>query len=174
MRNLTLNVVTTLFIFYITGHSFAQENTNKKDNLVWYTDLIKAQEISKFSNKPIFAFFTGSDWCIWCHKLERDVFEKSEFIKWARKNVILLELDFPRKKQLSPELTQQNNSLQQTFLVQGFPTVWMFFLNKDETTSKFDISALGSLGYPNNAEPGREEVKFLENANSILVNKSVK
>lgn len=156
----------------LSFYSFSQTVVPKKtEALVWYTDILKANEISKASNKPIFAFFTGSDWCGWCKKLQRDVFAKPEFIEWAKKNVVLLELDFPRAKKLSPELTQQNAGLQQTFQVQGFPTIWMFFLAKDEKTQKFTISPLGSLGYPQGAEMGKEELKFLKDANSILKQK---
>jgi len=152
-------------------------NTNaqgvKKQGLNWYTDVNKAQEASRKLKKPIFAFFTGSDWCGWCHKLEREVFAKPEFVSWAEKNVVLLELDFPRRKQLPKELMEQNMSLQQAFQVQGYPTIWIFDLEKD-TEKKFRISPLGSLGYPAGAEPGKEEVKFLSNANSILAKKKDK
>jgi thioredoxin-related protein len=147
---------------------FAQPLALPPEKLVWQTDVMKAQHISDSIHKPIFALFTGSDWCIWCKKLQRDVLDKKEFIDWASKNVVLLELDFPRSKQLPPELAQQNNSLQQTFQVQGFPTVWMFFLTKDEAKQTFNISALGSLGYPQGAQPGKEEVKFLKDAGDMM------
>lgn len=157
-------------IFLFTSLNFVaqKDSLSKKDQLVWHTDLLKANEISNSSSKPILAFFTGSDWCFWCKKLQKDVFEKPDFIKWANKNVVLLELDFPRGKQLSPELAQQNNSLQQTFQIQGYPTIHLFFLKKDEKANKFDIAALGSLGYPAGSEPGKEEVKFLNDANLLL------
>ncbi len=168
--------ITFLSIFFLitSGKSFAQGHGSKSANLEWHTSLQKADSLSKLSNKPIFAFFTGSDWCGWCHKLQNDVFSKPEFISWAKKNVILLELDFPRRKQLSPELTQQNNSLQQAFGISGYPTIWMFYLGKDAATQQKTITGLGSLGYPEAAEPGREEVKFLQNANLILQNKPAK
>ncbi len=113
-------------------------------------------------------------WCGWCKKLQADVFSKTEFIEWAKKNVVLLELDFPRGKTLSPELQQQNNSLQQTFQVRGYPTIWIFNLNKTADGQKFDIDSYGSLGYPQNAEPGNEQVKFLQDAKSIFENKNSK
>jgi thioredoxin-related protein len=59
--------------------------------LVWHTDLNKANALAKKEGKTIFAFFTGSDWCGWCHKLQRNVFAKKEFKECADKNVILLE-----------------------------------------------------------------------------------
>jgi len=140
----------------------------KEEGLVWYTDLVKANEVAQKTKKPIFAMFTGSDWCGWCIKLQNDVFKKNEFIDWAKKNVVLMEVDFPRFKQLSPEMQQQNNSLQQTFNVAGYPTVWMFNMAKDEKTGKFNITPIGSVGYPQGAEPGKEEVKFINDANSFL------
>ena len=162
-----LFVLTLLFLSTATP-SFAQNTAAKKDALVWYTDLAQAQKLSKTSHKPIFGFFTGSDWCGWCHKLQNDVFAKAEFVKWAKEKVILLELDFPRNKQLTPELVQQNNGLQQAFKVTGYPTVWLFYMNGDEATKKMTITALGSLGYPGGAELGKEQVKFLSDANKIL------
>lgn len=139
-----------------------------KNGLTWYTDINKVYELSNKTKKPVFAFFTGSDWCGWCKRLQRNVFEKPEFKKWVDKNVILLELDFPRNKELPEELVKQNNSLQQFFEVRGYPTVWMFFMNKEN--EKMNISPLGSLGYPQ-SQPGQEVTAFLTNANEILKNK---
>lgn len=165
-----LSFLAIILSLFVSLPAFAQD-THTAGGLTWYTDVQKAQQQSTATNKPIFAFFTGSDWCGWCHKLERDVFAKPEFVQWAKKKVILLELDFPRNKQLSPELVKQNNELQQVFQVQGYPTIWMFFLNKDAKTNKMNINGLGSLGYPQGATRGKEEVQFLADANRILANK---
>ncbi len=148
--------------------AMAQGKPAANEQLNWNTDFMKCHELSKTTHKPIFAFFTGSDWCGWCHKMQNDVFSKPAFIKWANKNVILLELDFPRHKQQPAELMQQNNGLQQAFQVAGFPTIWIFYSAQDETTKKVNITPLGSLGYPQGAEPGKEEVQFLNDANNIL------
>lgn len=164
-----ISVVLLTALFSTT--SMAQNTPEKKGGLEWYTDLTKAHELSKKTKKPIFGFFTGSDWCGWCHKLQKDVFAKAAFVKWAKDKVILLELDFPRTKQLSPELQQQNSSLQQAFQVGGYPTIWLFYTAQDETTKKFNITPLGSLGYPQGAEQGKEEVKFLNDANNIISKK---
>lgn len=141
--------------------------------LEWQTNVFRASELAAAQNKTIFAFFTGSDWCGWCTRLQNNVFKKTEFIQWANKNVILLELDFPRSKQLPAELTQQNNELRQAFQVQGYPTIWLFNLQKDSATNKVNVNAYGSLGYPPSAEPGKEEVSFLKTANEILSKKTM-
>jgi thioredoxin-related protein len=157
-------------IFATASKSNPDVNTTTGDELVWHTDLMKAQDISVATKKPIFGFFTGSDWCGWCRKIQADVFAKEEFKKWAKENVVLLELDFPRSKQLPTELAQQNQGLQQAFKVSGYPTIWMFYLTKDTTNNQLNISALGSLGYPAGSETGKEQVKFLTDANAILAN----
>lgn len=165
MRTLIFSLAIILVAFSSNGQGDLAATTEK---LNWHTSIPEVYEISKTTGRPIFAFFTGSDWCGWCHKLQREVFAKPTFIEWANRNVILLELDFPRRKQLPAELAQQNQQLQQAFRVGGYPTIWMFFLDKDEASNKINISALGSLGYPPAAEPGKEEVSFLKDANKIL------
>jgi len=155
-----------LAIFTVILFSFSA--LAQGDGLEWHTDLMKVNEISQKTGKPIFGFFTGSDWCGWCHKLEHDVFAKPAFIKWAKENVVLLELDFPRRKQLPPELVQQNNSLQQAFQVQGYPTIWYFSVTPDPATGKMNINAYGNQGYPAGAPNGREDEVFLASANDIL------
>lgn len=113
--------------------------------LVWNNNLNKAMEISKKTKKPLMLFFTGSDWCGWCIRLQTEVFKKPEFVTWAKDNVVLVELDFPRRTALSAELTAQNNELQQFFAVQGYPTVW--FVNATSVDGKVNFDKLGSTGY---------------------------
>lgn len=163
-------LITVFYFGLITGtsKSFSQKKESGKSELVWHTNLMEAHDLSKKKKKPVFAFFTGSDWCGWCHKLQADVFAKKEFIDWANKNVILLEVDFPRNKQLSPELQTQNNNLQQSFGVMGYPTCWMFNMIKNDSTKKFSIDPIGSLGYPAGSVPGTEHTKFLGTADSLM------
>ncbi|MGZ3899824.1 MAG: thioredoxin family protein [Bacteroidia bacterium] len=160
-------IAAIIFLFV----SFIALCQDKKEGLVWYDNLMKANDASTAAKKPIFAFFTGSDWCVWCRKLQNDVFSKPEFVQWANKNVILLELDFPRGKQLSPETSQQNNELQQLFQVRGYPTIWLFNMVKD-SVGKYNINTYGSLGYPQGAIPGKEEVKFINDGDLLLAPKT--
>ena len=50
--------------------------------------------MAKKTNKPIFALFTGSDWCIWCKRLEGEVLSQDEFLKYAGRKLILFKADF--------------------------------------------------------------------------------
>lgn len=136
-------------VFCAFGFTALKSNQNKASNteLVWLTNLEEAQKISKKTKKPILANFTGSDWCGWCHKLTAEVFNTPEFKKWSDKNVVLLELDYPRSKQQTDVIKQQNAGLQQAFKVQGFPTIWVFNLDVDKVTKKYNISQIGKTGY---------------------------
>ena len=53
---------------------------------------------SREENKMVLLDFTGSDWCGWCIKLQKDTFSRPEFQKFAEESLVLVELDFPRGK----------------------------------------------------------------------------
>lgn len=67
--------------------------------------------------------FTGSDWCGWCIKLKKEVFDTKEFKEYADKNLVLVEIDFPRKKAQSEELKKANRALQAKYKIEGYPTI---------------------------------------------------
>jgi protein disulfide-isomerase len=91
-------------------------------------------------------FFTGSDWCGWCMRLKKEVFNFPEFETWTKENVVLVELDFPRRKAIDPKILNQNRELARIFGVSGYPTVW--FVNPQKLDSnKLNFLKLGKLGY---------------------------
>ena len=118
----------------------------KAKNEGWMVNLEEAYNESKKTGKPIMANFTGSDWCGWCKRLDKSVFHQPGFDKWADENVVLLELDFPKRFRVPPEIAQQNNSLKQQFGVRGFPTIWLFDVDKN-ASGQWDLKALGKTGY---------------------------
>lgn len=139
-----------LFVL-ISSFSFAQSakasaSEYKAENDGWLVNVDEAYTISQETGKPILANFTGSDWCGWCKRLTKSVFIHDEFKTWAESNVVLLELDFPRRKQLPQEIKQQNASLQKAFGIRGYPTIYVFDLSKN-AKGEFAISALGKTGY---------------------------
>lgn len=92
-------------------------------DLEWHTDLAKAQAKAKAENKRVLIDFTGSDWCGFCIKLHKEVFATPEFAEYAKKNLVLVEIDFPHKTPQSAELKQANEKLQKEYKVRGFPTL---------------------------------------------------
>ena len=89
----------------------------------WLHDYNKAQEEAKTNHKLLFLNFTGSDWCGWCIKFDKDVLSQPQFKNYAHDNLVLVELDFPRRKSLPTEEKKQNMHLAQQYEVLGFPTI---------------------------------------------------
>jgi protein disulfide-isomerase len=83
----------------------------------------KASSEAKISGKYLLLNFSGSDWCPWCMKLEEDVLSHEVFKTFARKNLVYLLVDFPKKKYQSEKLKKGNKNLLRQFKVRGFPTI---------------------------------------------------
>ena len=89
----------------------------------WKTDYKAALELAAKEDKLVLLDFTGSDWCPPCIKLHKDVFEKPELATFAKGNLVPVMLDFPRAKEISPEIKQQNEALAAKFTIEGYPTL---------------------------------------------------
>jgi thioredoxin-related protein len=98
-----------IFILFLSLSSLV---VKAQEGLTWHTDLSKASELSIKEKKPLMLFFTGSDWCGWCIRLQKEVFKTDEFTKWAKENVILVELDFPKRTPQDEATRLQNFNLQ--------------------------------------------------------------
>ena len=114
MKALLLSIVAGLAV--LAGNTRAGE-------LAWSTDLAKAQAQAKAEHKRVLINFTGSDWCGFCIKLHKEVFATPEFQEYAKKNLVLVEADFPRRTSLPADLKAANDKLKQQHKVTGFPTL---------------------------------------------------
>jgi len=88
----------------------------------WLTDLDEAKKVAAKEKKDILVDFTGSDWCGWCIKLKKEVFDLPAF-EVATKKFVLVELDFPNKKPQSDEVKAKNRAAQQKYGITGFPSI---------------------------------------------------
>jgi thioredoxin-related protein len=104
----------------------------------WITSYEQGQQEAKANNKLVLLDFTGSDWCGWCKLLDREVFSKPQFKEYASRNLVLVEVDFPKSKTMSDAIRIQNVQLAQRYQVQNFPTI--IVLNGDG-------QIVGALGY---------------------------
>ena len=89
----------------------------------WLDNQPKALEQAKAGKKLVLMDFTGSDWCSWCQKMDKEVFSDPAFKQYAQDHLVLLELDFPQQKPLDPAIRKQNEDLAKQYGVEGFPTL---------------------------------------------------
>ena len=104
----------------------------------WLTNFETAQARARSEKKLLLIEFTGSDWCPPCIMLERQVFSQPDFKDYAAQHLVLLEVDFPRMKELSVEQKAANEKVAEQFGIDGFPTVIIL----DSSGRK-----IGELGY---------------------------
>jgi protein disulfide-isomerase len=119
-------------------NSLSESRPMTGETKIWYTSFDEAMRESARTGKPVLADFTGSDWCHWCVKLKKDVFQKQEFLDWASQNAVLLELDYPKRTPQDAALRRQNEKLLDRYEISGYPTVLML-------DSQGNV--LGKLGY---------------------------
>ena len=113
--------------------------------LSWQTDYYATLRQAKTERKLVLMDFTGSDWCGWCIKLKAEVFNTPEFAAFAEANLVLLEVDFPRRKAQTQQQRAQNLALQNRFGIEGYPTI---------IVASSEGKPLASLGY----QPGGPNV----------------
>ena len=89
----------------------------------WLTDFPAAKKQAKEENKRVLMLFTGSDWCVYCIKWDKEVFSKSEFQDYAKTNFVKVLVDFPNKKPLPKAQQRANDSLLDKFDVDEYPCV---------------------------------------------------
>lgn len=104
-----------LALVALTSVSFAKDG--------WTDDYEKAKTQAKAENKKILLDFTGSDWCGWCMKLDKEVFSQKEWKDYAAKNLVQVEVDFPQAKRISTHTKKQNDELAKKFGIKGYPTI---------------------------------------------------
>lgn len=118
MKKLSVLLISTMILF-----GCAESNANDSNGLEWHTNIEKAVELASKENKPILVQFSGSDWCKWCIKLNDEVFNTKDFAKYAKDEMVLVNLDFPRTIAQADEVKEYNRSMATKYGVRGFPTV---------------------------------------------------
>jgi len=129
MRKLVYAFIIFLFTVQI---SVAQKVIQASDELIdaneielnWMPTYKEALKKSRKEKKPVLIYFTGSDWCGPCKILDRDLFHTSKFKALSDKELVLLEVNIPRRIDvISPKKMKHNKIIQQKYKVKAFPTL---------------------------------------------------
>ena len=103
----------------------------------WMTNLKDAMKLSEKSGKPILIEFSGSNWCPPCMMLNKNVFSKKAFLDFAKENLVLVLMDFPRPSKQTAKQKKYNNSIARKYKIRYFPTVFLLD-SKGKIISKID------------------------------------
>ena len=93
------------------------------EEIAWLIDNEEAQAVARSENRPIFMLFTGSDWCVWCERMEKEILSTPQFANFAAKKLILLVVDFPRSIELPEARMKKNRKLRNKYGISIYPTV---------------------------------------------------
>jgi len=127
----------------VEGHKLAVDGAELGK---WTQDYDAALKLASKKKLPLLLNFTGSDWCGWCKLMDKNVFAEKEWQNYAKGNLVLVTLDFPKDKSIVPDKwVGRNNDLKTKFGIRGYPTY--VILDKDGETK------LGQLGASRGATP---------------------
>jgi thioredoxin-related protein len=129
----------------------------------WLTDYPAAVAQAKKEHKEMLLLFTGSDWCVWCKKLDEEVYSKTEFTNYAEKNFVLVMLDFPSAKTLGEALQRQNDAMKLKYGINAYPTTILLDANEQTLTRIQGYIEGGPVAFVNRLE-GKSAAGLIDRA----------
>lgn len=125
-RGKTMNIIgktVSLALSLVVTFSVLGAELSKSVPKGWDEDFEAGKATAEKSGKLILLAFSGSDWCGWCVKMEKEIYSDKKFISEAKKKFVLLMIDNPQNKSiLSPLAAKQNSELTSKYNVRGFPS----------------------------------------------------
>lgn len=122
----TLTALSILII--LTACSKTNNEVQASDSLKWY-NLEEGLKLGKQQQKPVLVDFYA-DWCSWCKKMDKEVFNESSVKNKLKANFILVKIDTEsddvikyQGKKYSPQ------EFMSVFKVTGLPT--LLFIDKE-------------------------------------------
>ncbi len=101
----------------------------------WTEDFEAAKKAAAAGGKYILLAFSGSDWCPWCVRMDKDVYSVKSFVEGAGKKFELVMVDMPQDESiLSPLAKAQNRKLLAKYGVRGFPCSVLVHPTGEEVT----------------------------------------
>ncbi|MCG8568980.1 MAG: thioredoxin family protein [Spirochaetes bacterium] len=128
-------------LFLLPNTLFSEVMTKGAKPGIWTQDIEAAKKLAKNKKLPLFLNFTGSDWCTWCIHMDKQVFSTKKWQDFAKKNLVLVFIDFPQNQKLVPaEYKDRNDKIASFFNIQGYPTFYLINNNYTEVYGKLSAS----------------------------------
>ncbi len=153
-----MNRLLFVLVFFCTiiNSCIGQEAESK---LNWLVNFEQAKKESETKSIPILMRFGGSDWCANCWRLDEALFETEAFAQYATDAFVLLNLDFPQKKenQLPEQESLQNRKLLKKYNPKGFFPAVLVLNTQGEVLGQMSVA-------PNSAEGYISQIKSILNS----------
>jgi thioredoxin-related protein len=112
------------YILLLLSFATSTAQIDQSIDLNWHTNFEEAKHLAKRQGKLILIYFTGSDWSSPCKLLNQDFFYTDKFHQIAKKHLILVRVNSPRRPDLISELQKnKNNELSAIYNQKVYPTV---------------------------------------------------
>lgn len=118
----------------------------KHPSIAWTENYEEGVARAKKEHKPIFLFFTGSDWCPWCMRFEKEILKTAEFTHLLGRELIFIKADFPQNISQNATIEEQNEALKVHYGIKGFPTVILLDQNSNEI-ARMGYEKIGGKAY---------------------------
>ena len=122
MRWFALAVSSIVLVLSLEAKASQQEGSPQASEaplLPWTTDFDKALATAKADSVPMYVYFTGSSWCIWCKKMDREIHNQDAFRQKTVGKILFVKIDLPAGTQPN----EKTKSLLERYKVHGVPTV---------------------------------------------------
>ncbi len=124
MKRVLKKFTLCLCLLSLMNLSYAiEQKKDFQDKSITWLSYEQAMKLAQSSGKYPVLFFTGSNWCIWCLRMEEEILSCPMFIDYAEKNFLMVKVDFPMGVDLSPEQSKENDELKLKYEVTGYPTL---------------------------------------------------
>ena len=142
-----LRHISLVLIGIISLHSCTSQSASEKQG--WLISLNEAQTQSIKENKPVLVYFTASDTCGLCKRMDTNVFATQTFKDWSEQSVVLLKVDFSKIPEGSNE---QYAGMAQSLKVNAYPTTWILNVTHEPNNNRFKVKPIGKIEYQETPE----------------------
>ncbi len=119
-----------LAIGLLTTPAFGEDEPGAKPatqeaEIPWARNLEEAKKQAAKEDKDLLINFTGSDWCIWCMRLEGEVLSRAAFVDGAKKHFVFVFMDSPRDPELIKALVdvEARDQLKRDLGIDTYPNI---------------------------------------------------
>lgn len=129
----------------------------------WMSEYEAGLQAAKSQKKPLIVYFTGSDWCPWCFKIQEEIIDNPEFIDSMKSHYVFVKVDFPKRTLLPEAVRKKNQQLREQFEVKTFPTV-VLMDPEEGVISKMGYLDIGGKKYAEQINHSLEEYQMIRKA----------